>query len=132
MQSVTWTKNGGKAEQDDGHKFLEVQPQVLPAEMQNRAFAEEEGEDPDGTDGLAANRGERRAFAAHIEAVDEYRIEVMLRAAPMRTVFMLVLQSPGRKYSRFRPSESCTAGVPTGRAKNSRLHTRWSVRLPRT
>ena len=31
----------GKAEQDDGHKLLEVQPQVLPAETQNRALAEE-------------------------------------------------------------------------------------------
>ena len=72
----------GKAEQDDGHKFLEVQPQVLPAEMQNRALAEEEGEDPDGTDGLAANRGERRAFASHIEAVDEYRIEDNVEGRP--------------------------------------------------
>lgn len=72
----------GKAEQDDGHKFLEVQPQVLPAEMQNRAFAEEEGEDPDGTDGLAANRGERRAFASHIEAVDEDRIEDNVEGRP--------------------------------------------------
>ena len=50
--------------------------------MQNRAFAEEEGEDPDGTDGLAANRGERRAFASHIEAVDEYRIEDNVEGRP--------------------------------------------------
>ena len=45
-------------------------------------FAKEEGEDPDGTDGLAANRGERRAFAAHIEAVDEYRIEDNVEGRP--------------------------------------------------
>ena len=31
----------GKAEQDDGHKFLEVQPHVLPAEMEIREFDEE-------------------------------------------------------------------------------------------
>lgn len=33
-------------------------------------------------DGLAANRGERRAFAAHIEAVDEYRIEDNVEGRP--------------------------------------------------